>query len=274
MIDTRLIIVEGLPGTEGTRLAQQIKIALEHAGIAHQWVHPQQAGHPLRRDFDAGAYGSADDYAAALLAQWRNFTLRAEAEGELWLFDSLLLPLQHEHALADALLDALAPLQPVLLYLWRDAPDDAGALWLRQRDAADDLFARREERRALLNASRASEDELLEDALTFLSLPSPAPQTASDRARVSGTWRSAAGPGTTPMRVESAEAGLVAHAVPGAPDPDARRLLPAGADRYLVAGEALELTLAGGEPDPVLRVGVLDPRADFTPVLLRRDGPA
>lgn len=247
MIDTRLILVDGLPGTGRTRLAQQLSVQLGAAGVEHDLHHRNGRGHPLLRPWDPQAYSDGAAYARTLVLQWENFAIRSAAEGRPALFDAALLhapaalleagavDMDAAQTLARDLLGALEPLAPVLLYLWRA---EAGSEVRRQ--LGDGVFGRLAQRRALLNFDRSTADQRLADALSFLGVPRQqvalAPELA---ARLRGRY-GAPGGALDEALLELTGAGTELR-VAGQDGDAGRALLPTTDGRLLVAGRDLAL---------------------------------
>lgn len=268
MIATRLILVEGMPAEARTRLAQRIAIQLGAAGIEHELRHAGSRGHPLRRPWAAPDYAGPDAFMDTLVLQWENFATRAATEDRVRVFDAALLDapaalLQGDAVTTDAaetfamrLMAVLEPLAPVLLYVW-----DADAGDARLRACGDGLFGRLRSHRGLLNAARASEEEMLRDALGLLGMTARRVELEAGIVdRLPGRYAPA---GTridaAPTILRMTPEGPWVQDLPGTPEPAARPLLPTDDGRLLVAGLDLALrpTLA-----PSGELGGLLPETD------------
>lgn len=184
MHNSRLILVDGLPVTGRTRLGQELALQLEGQGTPHHFWPEHALGHPLKRPYEPAEYPSFQDYAETLSWQWRNFAIRSSASDERHVLDAALfssplrdalsagVPEADLQALVANLLDAMAPLEPALFYLSRsDAPDQADARqWLRWQQFCDGTFGALDHHRLLLNASRSTPAQLLDDVLEALNL--------------------------------------------------------------------------------------------------------
>ncbi|HSG88206.1 MAG TPA: hypothetical protein VLA56_03285 [Pseudomonadales bacterium] len=269
MIDTRVILVDGMPASGRTRLAQRISIQLGAAAIDHELCHAAGRGHPLRRDWDPAAYADAGSFMDTLVLQWENFATRAAMEDGVWLFDAALLDApgalldagvidaDTAEALAERLMATLAPLTPVLLCLWRRADDAPDAQRL-----TDAVFGRLTEHRVLLNTQRASGDELLDDALAFLGLKRHELTLAAPlSARLAGRYgASEAGTDGPLLALRERDGGLVVDGIDAEPAAGVE-LLPAADGRLLVTGRDLTL-----HPN-------LAPAGDVRGLLVRTDDP-
>jgi hypothetical protein len=250
LIETRLILVEGMSTDARTRLAQRIAIQLGAEGIEHELCHVGRRGHPLRRPWGAGDYADPEAFTETLTLQWENFATRAATENRVRVFDCALLDAPaallrddvvttgEAERCAARLMAALEPLAPVLLYVWDAESGDA-----RLRTCGDGLFGRLQSHRGLLNASRASEDELLRDALGLLGMAARNVELDADLAgRLAGRYAPAGTPvDSASTTLSMTPAGPRVQGLPGTPVSDPRPLLPTHDGRLLVAGLDLAL---------------------------------
>jgi hypothetical protein len=283
VIETRCILVEGGPAAPRTQLAQRLSLQLGAQDLDHELRYEAGRGHPLRRPWSSDEYADAATFMETLVLQWENFALRATAPesmggGGLWVFDGALfrapadllaagaVEREAAEAFAERLLGALASLSPVLLYHWHPETDPGD-----DRALMDGIFGRLTEHRALLNASRADDEGLLEDALAFLGLPRRDVTLADGLgAALAGRY----GDGAAALELRSESDRLLVDGLPaplaGAP----RSLLPTVDGTLLVAGADLELRPSlgdDGRPRGLLaRSG--DPRLDDLPDFLERSG--
>lgn len=195
MPETRLVLIEGLPATGKTRLAQELGLQLEAHRMPYQSWLATSVGNPLGRPYEPDAYPDAESYADALHWQWRNFVIRAGDEPDLHVFDSALFS-RHLHdallagmppaaigALANKLMTALEPLAPALFYLSRPVDDDADSETRAWQQCCERSFADIQSQRVLLNAALASPQELLQDVLHELDVTPVQLQLADEVAR-------------------------------------------------------------------------------------------
>ena len=250
MIETRLTLVEGMPTDARTRLAQRIAIQLGAEAIDHELCHTGSRGHPLRRPWVAGDYAGPGAFMDTLVLQWENFATRAATENRVRVFDAALLDapaaLLRDEAItteeaerfAVRLMAAIEPLAPVLLYVW-----DAESADARLRACGDGLFGRLQSHRGLLNAARASEEELLRDALGLLGMAARNVELNADLAeQLAGRYA----PAGTPVDAASTTLLITPEGprllgLPGAPESAPLPLLPTHDGRLLVAGVDLAL---------------------------------
>ena len=252
MLDTRLILVDGDTVADRTGLTQQIAVQLGAEGVAHALWHAHGRGHPLRRPWDPTTYPDAMQYMDTLALQWQNFALRAATEPAVGLFDAGLgdapaalveagaATVDEAAEFAARLLDAVEPVAPSLLYLWHETPVNP-----RRQQVLDAIFARLPQHRALLNASRSTPAERVDDALAFLGLQRREVALAPDlTTRLAGRYASLPDSDAVALRItldkhELATSGL---AISGLDDLDALRpLLPTVDGRLLVSGRDLAL---------------------------------
>jgi len=255
MTSTRLVFIEGPPHTGRTRLGQALMLQYTVQSRPFKFWPPRSRGNPLLRPYDPAAYPSAESYAVALEVQWQNFATRATTVNDTFLcagallqpgFRSLLAAgadAEHLQGLIMRLLGHVAALEPTLLYLSRaDVPATAAPDWGRWRDCCAGLFASLPQHRLLLNASRASPQQLLEDALDFLDLPhTPVRAEARRIDRIAGRYAA----GQAELVIEATAAGGEARVrlPPGLADSERLEcdLLPMPDGGFLVGGEDLLL---------------------------------
>jgi hypothetical protein len=133
-IETRLVLVEGIPGSGKTSTAEWIAGWLEGRGIAADWSREERHDHPvidrptLRTSREPG-------YADRCIARWRDFAsaVRRSRKPQVHVlegcfFQSTVRPmLEHEHPLSEThhytteTVRAIATLSPRFVYL--RAPD-------------------------------------------------------------------------------------------------------------------------------------------------------
>ena len=133
MLDTKLILIEGLPGAGKTTTSIHLGKNLQEAGIPCNWYLEEDVGHPIDCvDF------KIKDLQEKLPLLWEAFVERARQnqtvtviESRLWQNTALFMlmaeyPVEEIMRLHQQVWQVLAPLSPVLLYLYEG--DVEGAL--------------------------------------------------------------------------------------------------------------------------------------------------
>jgi len=134
MIDTSLIIVEGLPATGKTTTSQFLQIQLERNGHTVEWVHEVADPHPTI--FIPDGLALDERYQKIALEKWAVFTEKALGNpDEIHIVDSavfqcnIFLFLLNNALGADLqnfvreIFNIIEPLKPCLFYLYREDAD-------------------------------------------------------------------------------------------------------------------------------------------------------
>jgi thymidylate kinase len=137
MRETRLILVEGLPGSGKSTTAHLLSRHLQSLDVSVRWWYEEEVGHPvyvfqddtsLRQTLDDLNAGRFRVLIEAALAQWRQFVALLTASGEIGLIDSCLYgyltwslfphgaPESEIQAYVAAVEQIVAPLDPCLIY--------------------------------------------------------------------------------------------------------------------------------------------------------------
>jgi len=131
MIDTNLVILEGLPATGKTTISQVLQIQLERNGRSVQWFHEVTDPHPTI--FIPDGLLLDEQYKRLALQKWADFAEKALGnQNEFYIFDSAVFQfpifwflLNNAHAselqnFVRGIFSIVAPLKPCLLYLYRE----------------------------------------------------------------------------------------------------------------------------------------------------------
>ncbi len=143
MIDTRLILFDGIAGSGKTTNSQWLYVTLVKAGIAAQWITESQRDHPIYRREIAQARTTEEAIGIAL-AGWQQFVADGAALASLPIMDGsadnpisfLLLrdtPPERIALAVTAQAAAMRPLRPVLFQLYQDNVDAAIDTIIRRR---------------------------------------------------------------------------------------------------------------------------------------------
>ncbi len=132
---SRLILIEGLPGSGKTSLAQWLCETLEARGTSATWVPELQRDHPV---IDKATMRTARDpgYADRCIARWQAFATRVQAvdSPQVFILEACLFQgtirflVEYERAAREidsylpAVEQCLAPLRPHLVYLVQTDP--------------------------------------------------------------------------------------------------------------------------------------------------------
>lgn len=138
---TRLILIEGLPGSGKSTTADALTRLIADQGVPVRWWYEEDSQHPvyifhdrpsLRRVIDALFRGEFNEVIQAALAQWRQFVAEAKRGDAIVIIDSCLFgyltwslfpfdaPEHVIHAYVTEVARMLAPLDPVLVYFRQD----------------------------------------------------------------------------------------------------------------------------------------------------------
>jgi hypothetical protein len=89
--DTRLILVEGMPGTGKSTVSQCIDRQLRANGQRSYWCQEESAVHPVRLFYDSQRHLSWSDYSAEAAARWQNYARQVQTRGEIAVLDASIL---------------------------------------------------------------------------------------------------------------------------------------------------------------------------------------
>jgi hypothetical protein len=138
LVGTRLLLVEGLPGSGKSTTGQRLLLHLRRLGLDATWWAEEDPDHPLypfhdqaslRALLDDLAAGEHERVIATALGKWRDFAERLTDSDGVTILDACLfgyltwtlyphfdLPVETVRAYLDRVVDLIGPLQPRLIY--------------------------------------------------------------------------------------------------------------------------------------------------------------
>jgi len=129
MPSTRLVVVEGIPGSGKSTAAQFINVQLRRHGVASRWYHEGLKPHPVYTFYDGTRHRTADDYSDDAVSRWQTFVGEVRSSEQVCTLDAALFQnhvrsmLYHDCgrqrilALGRRIESIVSVLDPVLLYL-------------------------------------------------------------------------------------------------------------------------------------------------------------
>ena len=91
MRDTKLILVEGIPGTGKSTLAQFIHRRLQDNYRPSYWCHEESEASPVRLYYSPKRYTSVSDYIADAESHWRDYARELQQQHQIAVLDAALL---------------------------------------------------------------------------------------------------------------------------------------------------------------------------------------
>jgi deoxyadenosine/deoxycytidine kinase len=134
MVRTRLVIVEGLPGLGKSTTAQHLAIELEKRAIPCRWYYEAEPDNPVSGFYEPQFYSSPREFVAAQESRWREFARECAERTSLSILESSLfqetifgllqynVPQEQIRAFVRDIVHIIAPLQPVVVYLFHEQP--------------------------------------------------------------------------------------------------------------------------------------------------------
>jgi len=147
MRDTKLILIEGIPGSGKSSLAQFIAHTLVHQGIACRWWYEEEKDHPLyvfhdqaslQHTIDALSDGRYREVMASALEKWKAFAQKLQSSETVVILDGCLfgyltwslfpldIPTAEIQSYLSQVEQIIRPIHPCLVYLYQQ--DTAQAL--------------------------------------------------------------------------------------------------------------------------------------------------
>ncbi len=127
--DTKIILVEGMPGTGKSSVAQLVQRQLLASGRQSHWCHEERPVHPVRLFYEPERHPAWDNYRDEALSQWERYTRELRAGNQIAVLEAAVL---QNHArvmmlygcdwipildLVHHIETALAPVHPIWIYL-------------------------------------------------------------------------------------------------------------------------------------------------------------
>ncbi len=156
--DTRLILVEGMPGTGKSTASQFIHQQLHSNGHLSRWCHEEAETHPVCLFYQPQRHHSWSDYIEDVVSRWQSYAYELHEQDQIDVLDVAILQ-NHVRSMLifncdrNAILDLvcrieslIASLDPVLIYLrpkdieknFRDVVEVRGQrmleLWIESHD--------------------------------------------------------------------------------------------------------------------------------------------
>lgn len=134
MRSTKLIIVEGLPGLGKSTTAQHIAIALEKRAIPCRWYYEADRENPVSGFYEPQFYGTPPEFVAAQESRWQAFVDDCRNRDHYTILESSLfqetifgllqynVPQPEIRGFVHDIVRIIAPLQPIVVYLYHDRP--------------------------------------------------------------------------------------------------------------------------------------------------------
>lgn len=136
---SKLIIIDGIPGSGKTTTARLVSDQLNKRGISNRCILEEQPNHPLLifdRQFNKSDEHEADEFISLLKSKYKTFVLeQLRANHEVTIIESVLfqdtintsfhggMNRDKLRVFANSLLEILSPLQPALVYYYQVDPE-------------------------------------------------------------------------------------------------------------------------------------------------------
>jgi len=89
MLDTKLILVEGLPGSGKSTTAQYIALQVKENGLPTRWFHEAEKPHPIRVQ-DVLQRDGIEEFVVRSISNWQSFIDEMEGSGEITVLEAML----------------------------------------------------------------------------------------------------------------------------------------------------------------------------------------
>ena len=88
ILNTKLILVDGLPGSGKSTTAQFICDQLQRSGLRSRWYYEEEPFYPVASGYSSSAYKSPTDFFSASFTKWKSFVSQAMQSDEISIFES------------------------------------------------------------------------------------------------------------------------------------------------------------------------------------------
>ncbi|MTI46251.1 hypothetical protein [Sporosalibacterium faouarense] len=150
MLNTKLILIDGITGSGKSTTAQFLAKQLKKNGVKSKWYHETQTDHPLEYEEDVEVFDSQadmDKFLETIPKLWRQFVEQVSQSDEVHIIESFLLQdtvrllfqnnLEEERIIGfvQEIEDIIRPLNPALIYFHQqDANRSIRMIWKRRGD--------------------------------------------------------------------------------------------------------------------------------------------
>jgi len=91
VLSSKIILVDGMPGTGKSTAAQFIGMCAQCAGSLCRWHHEERSAHPVRLFYDPERHRSGAEYAKEAESQWVKFSEEVQADESTAILDAAVL---------------------------------------------------------------------------------------------------------------------------------------------------------------------------------------
>lgn len=151
MLNTKLILIDGITGSGKSTTAQFLANQLKKNGVKVKWYHEEETKHPLEYEEDVEVFASQAEmlkFLETIPKLWRQFAKQVSQSDHVHIIESFLLQdtvrLLFQNNLEEARIidfvqeieDIIRPLNPALLYFYQqDANQSIRKIWKRRGPA-------------------------------------------------------------------------------------------------------------------------------------------
>ncbi len=156
MLNTKLILIDGITGSGKSTTAQFLANQLKRNGIPGKWYHENENNHPLDYEQDIEVFASKaelEEFLDTTPKLWRQFVEQASQSDQVHIIESFLfqdtvrllfqnnLELKRIKDFADEIEEIIKPLNPALIYLYQmDVDNSIRKIWNHRGPAWEKWF--------------------------------------------------------------------------------------------------------------------------------------